>query len=154
METRTKLVQDLEDARQAMRAIVSQADPQSIIYDPWHIKEVIDHLTGWDDLVVELLQALAAGQEPPPTTIKGLDYYNQKSVTTRGPLSLQHSINEWERTRQMVIDQLQKMPEDRFDIEMKFPWNETGDIAALIAIFVHHENDHAQEIAAILAGEN
>lgn len=153
MDAKAKLIQDLESARERMRRVVANADPNTSIYDTWKIKELIDHLTGWDDLVVEMLEAHAAGEPPPTTTIKGLDHYNANSVTTRGTLQLAHSIREWERTRELVLKALREMPDERFEVEMDFPWGESGSVVQFIGIFSHHENEHAEEIERLIAGE-
>jgi hypothetical protein len=153
MQEKAKLIQDLKNARQKMRQVVVQADPQASIYDLWKIKEVIDHLTGWDDLVVEMLEAHAAGEPPPTSAIKGIDYYNSNSVTTRGTLQLEHSIREWEKTRELVLNALLEMPDERFEEKMDFPWGGKGTTKQLIDIYSHHEQEHAKEIEGIIIGE-
>jgi len=56
---RELLVEQLEDARRHLTALMNQAPTDKQIYPNWTIKQYIDHISGWDDAMVEALDAHA-----------------------------------------------------------------------------------------------
>ncbi len=141
-----ELIQGLTDSREKMCAALEVADSEIDIYPPWKVKQLVDHLTGWDDLVGASLQAHATGQEPVVAAIHGVDKYNSESVETRRPLSEEHSLREWEASRKNLHKILQSLTEEQIQNTFTYPWGEKGTLAGFVQIFFEHEAEHAQDI--------
>ena len=150
MEERDRLIKELDEARETMRAVVAQIDPRREIYPGWTLKHVLAHIAGWDDATSASLQAHMGGEEPGTPATLGIDHYNAESVATREPLSYEQIVREWELARQQVKDLLRQMPEEKFDELLLSAWGRTGTIAQLIDVFVRHEIEHAEEIEGLL----
>lgn len=150
MDQRSRLIEDLDRARETMRAVVNKVDPQREIYPGWTMKHVLAHIAGWDDATIASLHAHMGGQEPGTPAVRGIDYYNAESVATREPLSYEQVVHEWEFAREQVKDLLRQMPADKFEEPLLSAWGATGSVAGLIAVFVRHEIEHAEEIEGLL----
>jgi len=144
------LIAELDQARARLTAILEQADPTRLIYPLWKLKQVLDHIAGWDDAVIAALQAHARGDVPEVTAPRGIDYYNEQTVATRESLPLEHSWREYHATRELLKQVIRAMPEERGAIPLVTPWGAQGSVAGLVKVFVHHELRHAEEIEQIL----
>lgn len=150
MISRTQLIQTLESARSHMEAIVASIDPALPIYTPWKIKEVLDHIAGWDDAIIASLSAHMAGEIPATPAKLGIDHYNAQTVSTRETIDYDHSLREWRATRQLLLKQLAELPEEKLAQPFILPWGPRGTIAEVVEIFAEHESQHAEEIQAIV----
>lgn len=146
MEERQRLIQQLDAAREKMRAVLADIDTQMVIYPGWTIKQVLAHIAGWDDANISSLRAHAGGEEPAAPAVRGIDFYNAQSVETREALSYEQTVKEWELARDQFKAVINEMPPEKFAERMLFPWGPTGTIARLVAIFANHEEEHAEEI--------
>ena len=64
MDERTHLLTDLDEARQRMRTAIEGLDLHVEIYPGWTLKEVLAHITGWDDAAIASLHAHLADDVP------------------------------------------------------------------------------------------
>jgi uncharacterized protein (TIGR03083 family) len=151
MEEKERLIRQLDEARETMRAVLADIDPTMEVYPTWTIKHVLAHITGWDDATISSLRAHAGGNEPPTPAVEGINVYNAQSVATRQALDYRQVVKEWEAARAQLKTTLNEMPPDKFQETLLFPWGPRGKIARLIAIFADHEEEHAQEIQELKA---
>jgi hypothetical protein len=149
MEERTQIIQDLDEARTEIRAVLAGIDPQQKIYPGWTMKHLLAHMIGWDEATAAALRAHAGGDEPGTPAVRGIDFYNAESVATRENLSYDQVSREWDLARDELKTVLHEMPADKFKERLVFPWGSSGTVAQLIAIFVEHEREHATEIEGI-----
>jgi hypothetical protein len=151
-EERARLIEQLDEAREKMRAVLVDIDTRMEIYPSWTIKHVLAHITGWDDATIASLRAHAGGDEPGTPASRGIDVYNAESVETRDALDYEHIIQEWELARDQLKDAINEMPTEKLVEPLLFPWGQTGTVAQIVAIFANHEEEHAREIQALRAG--
>jgi uncharacterized protein (TIGR03083 family) len=151
MENKTTLIQALDEARQKMRAELPDLDPQMPIYPGWTIKQLLAHLTGWDEATTAALHAHTVGNEPGTPAVRGINHYNAQSVVTREALSYDHIVKEWELARDQLKAALLAVPDEKIAEPLVFPWGPTGVIRNLVAIFVDHEIEHAKELQDLKA---
>ncbi len=151
MGDRESLLQKLDTAREAMRALAADIDCQQEIYPGWTIKHVLAHLAGWDDATIASLQAHINGEEAGTPAALGIDHYNAQSVATREALSYDQVIREWELAREQLKTLIRQMPEEKFREPLLFPWGQRGTVEFLVTIFADHELEHATEIRRQIA---
>jgi len=143
---RAFLIERLKEKRGVVERLVKQAPSDKEIYKGWTIKELLAHLSGWDDAIIEALQAHGRGEPVSTTVSTGIDAYNAKTVHTRESLSLEQVMKEWEATGELVYHELEKLPDDKFNQALTFPWGEPGTVAYFIEIFVEHDEHHAEHL--------
>lgn len=146
---RTRLFRDLDNARQDLYAALEDLEPGQEIYPGWTMKHVCAHLAGWDDAVAAALRAHLGAEEPGTPAAEGIDFYNAQSVSTRQDLSYAQVRAECDLARCQVKEILNRLPAAKFHEPLLFPWGPTGTVAELIAVFVHHERQHAAEIREV-----
>jgi hypothetical protein len=151
MEEKARLIQQLDQARETMRAALADVDTQMEIYPTWTIKHVLAHITGWDEATSSSLRAHARGEEPATPAARGIDFYNAQSVATRESLSYEQTFKEWKLAREELKAAINEMPEEIFNEPLLLPWGAIGTIAQVVAIFVDHEEEHAREIQELVS---
>jgi hypothetical protein len=151
MNDRMQLIEQLDRARQMMREVVVEIDPNMEIYEGWTIKHLVAHITGWDDSTIASLEAHIAGDAPATPAARGIDYYNSQTVETRQSLDLDHVLREWDFTREQLKQLILEMPDDKFEQTLVVAWGSTGTVKELVDIFAEHEQEHALEIKEIMA---
>src|SRR3990170_3734748 len=90
------LIQQLDQARAKMRAVLADVDTQMEIYPGWNVKQVLAHIIGWEDVTITSLRAHLGGDEPAILAARSIDHYNAEFVATRETLSYDHVVKEWE----------------------------------------------------------
>jgi uncharacterized protein (TIGR03083 family) len=154
MSQAERLIQRLDAARQELIDLLPrlEAHPELEIYPGWTIREILAHLSGWDDLVIAFVDAFARGEQPHVPAYRMIDEYNAETVSTRAPLDYEHVRDEWLRTRRRLRDRLNRVPEKRFSQRFTLIEGGRGTIADLLEIFVHHDREHAAQIMEWLTG--
>ena len=152
MDSREDLLQSLDEARNKLLSIIQKAELEQSIYPQWTIKEVLDHITGWDDAVIASLKAHLSDDVPGTPASRGINHYNASTVSERESLSYQNTFDEFVATREILKQVIHELPPEKLDEPIVYPWGPTGSFDELIQIFVHHEKEHADEIAQIIEG--
>ena len=140
------LVERLRKAREHLNQFVSQAPIDKQIYPNWTLKQYLDHLSGWDDAIIESLNAHAKNEPVPQTAARGINAYNADTVTTRESLSFEHTRREFDKSREAVIETIQNLPDEKFDQPFTFAWGDSGTVADLVEIFAEHDEEHAEHL--------
>ena len=151
MTKREELIAILQRSRTKMLSQLDEIDLNRKIYPLWTIREMLAHLSGWDDAVIAFLQSLMAGQIPATPASRGIDAYNAETVATREGLDYDHIYREYIQTRKILITLLQDIPEEKIESEYVLPWGEPGTLVDIINIFGPHEEEHAEDIEKIIA---
>lgn len=150
MSERETYIKRYENARAEMREIVRLAQGNQTIYQPWRMKEVLDHITGWDDAVIASVKSFLAGDIPATPALRGIDAYNAETVSSREAIPYAVTQREWETSRAELLSLLSKMTDEQLHTPFGFPWGGQGTIEDLVEIFTEHEETHAKEIREII----
>lgn len=143
---RSFLIERLAYARKALEQALIEAPTDKYIYKGWTTKQLMDHIAGWDDVIIEALQAHARSEPVKPTVDRGINYYNLQTTTSRESLNFEQSRKEFQTTRLALAQALDDLPDEKFNEALTFPWGEPGTVAYLIEIFVEHEETHAGHV--------
>ena len=147
MNEREALIQQLVEARAEIAALLPEIDPQKHIYPDWTVKELLAHMTGWDDAVIASLRAHIGGMEPGTPASRGIDVYNAETVSTRESINFEAVKREWEQTRSILLDILRDMTEEKYMQPLVVPWGGDASVAQLIRVFIHHETEeHGKDL--------
>ena len=150
MSDRDTYIKRYETARAELREILKLAQGNPTIYQPWRMKEVLDHITGWDDAVIASIKSFLAGDVPATPAARGINTYNAETVTSREAIPYEVTQKEWEASRTELLNLLGKMTDEQLHTPFVFPWGGQGTIENLVEIFTDHEETHAKEIREIL----
>ena len=154
MSDRDTYIKRYETAREELREILKLAQGNPTIYQPWRMKEVLDHITGWDDAVIASIKSFLAGDVPATPAARGINTYNAETVTSREAIPYEVTQKEWEASRTELLSLLGKMTNEQLHTPFVFPWGGQGTIEDLVEIFTDHEETHAREIREIIKQGN
>ena len=150
-DIRSQLVGQLEQARTEMTIQLDEIDKNRKIYPLWTIREILAHITGWDDAIIASLSAHIAGREPGTPAARGIDNYNAETVATREGLDYDHIYREYIHTRDVLVDLVTSMPLEKASQPFVFPWGVVGDLQELLKVFIDHETEHAGDVRKIIS---
>ena len=150
MSHKEDYIQRYEAARAEMQEIVKLAQGNPTIYQPWRMKEVLDHITGWDDAVIASIKSFLAGEVAATPASRGIDAYNADTVSSREAIPYEVTQREWETSRAELISLMRKMTDEQLHTPFVLPWGSKGTIEDLVEIFTEHEETHAKEIREII----
>src|SRR5512145_1514508 len=122
MSDRETFIQRLSTARAEMCEIVRAAQNNPTIYAPWRMKEVLDHITGWDDAIIASIRSMLAGEIPATPAARGLDVYNAETVSSREAIPYEVTQREWEASRAELVFLLQRMTDEQLRTSFVLPW--------------------------------
>ncbi len=149
-DEQAQLIQELDEARATMHALIANLTPDSEIYPGWTLRQFLAHLTGWDDVTATTLRAHARGETPATPVSAGIDAYNAESVATRETLDLDHIVKEWELARDELKAAIRTLSPEQLAAPLLHPWGHVSTVARLVRIMIHHEGvEHAEELRAL-----
>jgi hypothetical protein len=152
MSKKTEIIEKLTKTRQELTDLVADIPPEKEIYPEWGLKELLAHFAGWDDAAIAGVRGALAGKDPIIVAPLGPNDYNARTVSERETLPLPHIIKEWKLNRELLLDLVEQIPEDKFDTQTVYPWGEEGTLANLIIGMAEHELFHIGEVRELKPG--
>lgn len=140
------LLHRLDEARRQIEELLPKIDPEVEIWQGWTIKQILAHITGWDDACIDALRAHELSCPPSIPAIHSLDKYNELTVSSRKDFTYDQILTEWRLTRQVLREIIVQLPEEKSFDPIAVPWGRKTPLTRLVDIFSHHEKEHAQEI--------
>lgn len=152
MDKRAELIARLEHSRAMMLAPLEEIDKNREIYPLWTVREILAHISGWDDAAIAFIRAILEGGQPGLTlAAQGIDVYNAETVSTREGLDYDHIYREYLETRRLLLDLIHQMPEELAAQQYVLPWGGYGALVDMVNIFAPHEEEHAEDARKIVA---
>ena len=138
-----KIITQFTDARNQLLSAVEHVDDtkaSEVIFDKWNLKQVVSHLIGWDQF---LLQSIADyRQNKKPAWYGDIQSFNQHSVSSCSSKIWSEIIAEY----QQVGDNLLKQFQDSAILDQKiWPKKSTTPISFLKTL-THHSQQHLDKI--------
>lgn len=151
MNQKEELIQRYEKSRAVMLAQLEKIDQDRKIYPLWTVREILAHLSGWDDATISFIRTILEGGQPGLTlAAQGIDVYNAESVSTRDGLDYDHIYHEYLETRRVLLDLMRQIPEEQVTQPYVLPWGGYGTLVDMVKIFVPHEEEHAEDIRRLI----
>lgn len=88
----------------------------------WSVRDVLAHVSWWEDEALEHLPTILAGGRPPrySTTWGGIDALNVAMIVRWRPLTLAELQERRRQTHERLIAFLETVPEEQFATETRF----------------------------------
>ena len=153
MGKQSEILQAYERSRAIMMSQLDEIDRNRKIYPLWTIREIIAHLSGWDDAAIGFLNALLKGELPPTPAMRGTTVYNDETVSTREGLNYDQILREYISTRSNLLSLIRSASDDILTKKSTLPWGEEGSFVDLANIFTPHEIEHAEDVKKMIEEE-
>jgi hypothetical protein len=88
----------------------------------WSIKDIIAHVTSWEEESLTHLPLILAGEKPPrySVTYGGINAFNAQTMEQKRNLSLAEVLRQRDETHRRLLDFIQGVPEEHFIRETRF----------------------------------
>jgi hypothetical protein len=88
----------------------------------WSVKDLIAHVTWWEEEALRHLPLIIAGDRPPRYSVAygGIDAFNALMAERKRDMSLSDVLTQQDDTHRLLIDFVQSVPEDQFTRETRF----------------------------------
>jgi hypothetical protein len=88
----------------------------------WSVKDIIAHVTWWEEEALRHLPLIIAGDRPPrySVTYGGIDAFNAMMAERKRLVSLSDVLTQQDDTHRRLIDFIRSVPEDQFTGETRF----------------------------------
>jgi hypothetical protein len=92
------------------------------ITDDWSVKDILAHVTTWEEEALKYLPLIIQGGRPPRYFIKygGIDAFNAQMTEQKRDLPLSEVLRQLDETHGRLIDYIQSVPEEQFTRETPF----------------------------------
>ena len=114
------------------------------------VKDVLGHIAAY--LEVERL-ALAAGigrAREQPVYFDDVQTWNQQQYELRRDYTAGRIVGELQENAARYVALVKSLHEEELNKPIRFPWQETGTVHALVVEGVRHRREHREELAAAL----
>ncbi len=155
MSTMTNLFETLKRERTILLDAITTL-PEALLDEKgvvgeWSIKNVLAHLTSWERVVTDFLpERIATGSRPHILAIMSAeeDGWNAQQVASREHLTPREQLDEFQRTRQALLQVLHELGEEA--LNRQHPWPEwQGTLETYILEQVGgHEREHREAVLA------
>jgi len=140
------LIIKMENARSRLNSSIEIVTPHAEIYPAWSLKQLMDLITGWDELLASSFCAHSRGDPPIMLEDRGIDKYTDGSITARKEISLESSQKAYDEARLDVLEALHAMPPEKRNQKFLSLWGNLCSIASDLKIFISHGRDHAADL--------
>lgn len=118
----------------------------------WSIKEIIDHLASYEQLLIEVLTGLLEDAPLTPTLDRLLRddvQFNDDEVVLRGDLTVAESWLAYETAHETAVSLLAKIPLEGQRLKGTLPWyGDDYDLEDfLVYTYYGHKREHCAQIA-------
>ena len=115
------------------------------IYDEWTIKDVLAHIIGWDQWVVEILPLILQNRADEIAEID-VEAHNHRSVEVWRDKSIDEVLVTLKSTHQQIVDAISAIDHVEIDLRRERKGRTITIRSYVIEMMVEHERQHAMEI--------
>jgi hypothetical protein len=91
------------------------------VVDAWSVKDVLAHVTTWEEEALKYLPLIIEGGTPPRyVTYGGLDAFNAMMTERKRGLSLDEVRTQMKETHRRLLDYIDTVPEEEYRRETRF----------------------------------
>jgi len=140
------LIEELKNSRLALIRAVDNFPKdkrEEILFNKWSLKDVMAHVSGWDNATIDLLKKIKKGKTP--EWIGSVYGFNRRSVEKRKKWSWQKVYKEFVRVGREIVGAYESVPKELWE---KRVWENRGFTPKkFIKIDIrHYRNEHLPQI--------
>ncbi len=141
MTTRAEAVRTLEEGQRAVDALVARltedelARPAVIGGGDWSAKDLIGHLTSWEEIALDALAEWRRGERPSIEDVfrsDGTDRLNDETIARKAPLPLAGVRAAAEATHLTLVGEIEAMDDSEWKAKASYPTERRTKLSALL----------------------
>jgi hypothetical protein len=117
-----KLDREWQDLKAAYANLSEAALLEPGVTGEWSIKDIIAHVTTWEEQSLTYLPLILTGRRPPrySTLYGGIDAFNALMSEKKGKLALAEVLRQRDEIHQQLVEYIQSLPEEQFTGNARF----------------------------------
>jgi hypothetical protein len=136
-KTKKELIESIRTTRELLEKKFSKLTPSQMVWpgsmDNWSVKDILAHLVDWEQRFIGWYKAGVRGEVPetpaPGMTWRELPKLNQEGYEKHKDESLEHVLEQYERSYQRILELVEGMEEKEIFEAGYYEW--TGDSSLL-----------------------
>ncbi len=116
----------------------------------WTLKDLIGHLTDWEQMGEAGLNQLLLGQTPEFTPIEDMNAFDEAHIAARRHQPWAQVWRTFNKTRQTLEDTYQKYPEPFLSHTITAPWGKILPAYFWLTMLFGHDTEHATDVRRTL----
>jgi uncharacterized damage-inducible protein DinB len=151
MMNKIEILDQLAESRQTFLHALEGLSEAQITQDPvegiWTIKDLLAHLTSWENSCLIPLRAYAAGGSFIPEAIPDHHLWNHAQAQRWQTQSLAEIMAEYQAIRGEFVALVSALPEAKWAAKLPAPWGGEATMAELCSGLIWHEKtEHLKSI--------
>jgi hypothetical protein len=151
LSSRNHILHLLDVTRQGTRSLLTPLEPGLVVHQDersWQVRDVIGHLGAWNWEAARSILAYSKDSEYTCISSEAAyDDYNGLAAEERRAWTMEQIWAEYDSAHDQLNLLVRTMPDDKWNGELVYPWNEHGSIPHLIEVMMAHEKiDHCARI--------
>ncbi len=139
----TEVVEKARKSLEKLQNAIEDIDPQTIAMpstiSKWSIKDVLNHITIWEEEAAKAFEIWKVGIEPDWSHIAELDEFNNKTVAARRKMPLAKIRSQLPMVHNGVLENIKSVPDEEYIKRGGVPrW--------LIILITTHVDGHTKRI--------
>ncbi len=143
-------LQKLAASRQALEQAILHLSAAQLtavkVEGVWTIKDIIGHLSAWEQVMVDAMPLYAAGRSDQVPQVDNFETFNDQQAAARQTLPLSAILEESRSVRQQLVAASKGLTAEQWEQRVPFPWGGKGGVAYGVAGLAEHEMEHVQAI--------
>ena len=145
-ETLERLAKSRQALHQAIQGLGEEEMTQVQVEGVWTIKDVLGHITSWEETCLEPLRRYADGGPFEVEVIKDYLAWNDVQAARKRDVSLDVILDELSTVRQELVGAASRLSAGQWKQRVTFPWGGTGTMAKALDGLCVHEVEHVHAI--------
>jgi uncharacterized damage-inducible protein DinB len=145
-ETLTKLAESRQALLQAIEGLSEEEMTQVQVEGVWTIKDVLGHITTWEEICLGPLRRFADGGPYDVQVIKDYLAWNDVEAARKRDVPLDVILDELNTIRQGLVEAASRLSAGQWEQRVPFAWGGQGKIADTLRGLHVHEMEHVRHI--------
>ncbi|MEE8391471.1 MAG: DinB family protein [Anaerolineae bacterium] len=147
-ETLTGLAQSRRALHQAIENVGLSAEEmtQVQVEGVWTVKDVVGHITSWEEVLLKPLRRYAGGDPFGSDVIEDYMAWNDEQAARKRDVPMAGILDEASTIREELVAAANRVPAEQWEQELTFPWGDTGTLAKALRGLKEHEMEHVRAI--------
>ena len=145
-ETLARLAKSRQALHQAIEGLSEEEMTQIQVEGVWTIKDVLGHITSWEETCLEPLRHYVDGGPYDVQVIKGYLAWNDVEAARKRDIPLKAILDELAAVRQGIVEAASRLSARQWEQKVPFAWGGTETIADTLRGLHVHEMEHVRHI--------
>jgi len=152
MDDKRKLIERFNNLHQELIDLVSKVpikDREIVVFDKWSLKDVLIHITAWNENDISRFNTIMEDGDPVVTWIDDLDKFNEEVVTQTRSLPWETVFNNFVESGNNLVEVARQFPSQKWSVTVD-PKKEMSIEDDFGYSIEHYEKEHIPQIKSFL----